>query len=251
MAVTPRFRMVAGPNGSGKTTLWRWLAHAYAVNFYTFINADDMFAEATARGFLRAPLPIDGASLDRFVAGSGYPDEVQRPFRDGRIALSGDCFRFVDGKTATTYTVSLLANFFQSRMIEAGTSFSQETVFSHPGKVEALKKAQTRGFRTYLYFVATDNPAVNVGRVRQRAKAGGHDVPVGKIVDRYHRSLGQIASALPWVSRAYFFDNSGSTMRFLAEYGEGADLRLAVPLETVPGWFRSFVLETTRDGGGR
>lgn len=32
MAVTPRFRLVAGPNGSGKTTLWRWLAHAYAVN---------------------------------------------------------------------------------------------------------------------------------------------------------------------------------------------------------------------------
>ena len=40
MAVTPRFRMVAGPNGSGKTTLWHWLERDYAVNFYTAINAE-------------------------------------------------------------------------------------------------------------------------------------------------------------------------------------------------------------------
>lgn len=251
MAVTPRFRMVAGPNGSGKTTLWHWLEQTYSVNFYTTINADEMFAEAVANRILRAPLPVDEASLVNFLFESGYPGEIQRPFRDGRIALAGDSFRFVDGQSATTYTVSLLANFFQSQMIEAGTSFSQETVFSHPGKVEALRQAKTRGFRTYLYFVATDNPAINVGRVRQRAKAGGHDVPVDKIVDRYHRALGQIAPALPWVSRAYFFDNSGNTMRFLAEYGEEGGLRMAISAATLPGWFRSCVLEFARAGGGR
>ena len=39
-----RFRMVAGPNGSGKSTLAAWLARDYAVNFYTMLNADDVFA---------------------------------------------------------------------------------------------------------------------------------------------------------------------------------------------------------------
>ena len=38
--MTPRFRMIAGPNGSGKTTLFKLLTEQYAVNFYTFLNAD-------------------------------------------------------------------------------------------------------------------------------------------------------------------------------------------------------------------
>lgn len=241
MALTPRFRMVAGPNGSGKTTLWHWLERDYAVNFYTAINADAMFADAIAHGVLRAPLPIDGRALAGYLSVSGYPVEVKMPFLDGRIVVSGDCFRFKDEASVTTYTVSLLANFFQAQMIEAGMSFSQETVFSHPGKVEALRHAKARGFRTYLYFVATESPALNIGRVRQRTQSGGHDVPVEKIAQRYFRSLTQVAPALKWTSRAFFFDNSGESMRFLAEYAEGTGLRLETHPKALPVWFRQHV----------
>lgn len=237
MAVIPRFRMVAGPNGSGKTTLWQWLEREYAVNFYVPLNADAMFAEATGRGVLRAPLPVDSESLERFLDSGGYPAEVTEAFRDGRIRLAGDCFRFSGTAAATTYTVALLANYFRDRMIEAGMSFSQETVFSHPDKPAALQRARERGFRTYLYFVATENPGLNIARVRQRALSGGHDVPAGKIVARYARSLGQVREALPWLSRAYFFDNSGRGMRFLASFEAASGLSLAVPEESLPAWF--------------
>lgn len=40
-----RFRMIAGPNGSGKSTLVKRLRDDYSVNFYTFVNADDIFAQ--------------------------------------------------------------------------------------------------------------------------------------------------------------------------------------------------------------
>ena len=43
--MTKRFRMVAGPNGSGKSTLTVRLIHDYSVNFYTRLNADEVFAE--------------------------------------------------------------------------------------------------------------------------------------------------------------------------------------------------------------
>lgn len=238
MAVIPRFRMVAGPNGSGKTTLWHWLECGYSVNFYTTINADAMFSEARSQGSLRAPLPVSAASLARYLSMSGYPGEVTEPFRDGRIVLSGDCFRFKDAASVTTYTVSLLANFLQAQMIDAGMSFSQETVFSHPGKVEALRRAKSRGFRTYLYYVATETPAINIRRVWQRVSAGGHDVPVSKIVERHARSLAQVPSALEWVSRAYFFDNSGETMQFLAEFDDTTGWRVTVPERKRQGWFR-------------
>lgn len=240
MALIPRFRMVAGPNGSGKTTLWQWLEREYAVNFYVPINADAMFSEVALRGVLRAPLPVDAGSLARFLDASGYSGEVTEKFRDGSILLAGDCFRFRGEGSATTYTVSLLANYFQSRLLEARTSFSQETVFSHPSKPEALKIAQERGFRTYLYYVATDDSGINVARVRQRVREGGHDVSAEKIVARYGRSLGQIRAALPWTSRAYFFDNSGNGMRYLASFEATSGMHLAVPEAALPGWFVRF-----------
>ena len=37
--------MIAGPNGSGKSTLCGVLRRDYAVNFYTMLNSDDIFAE--------------------------------------------------------------------------------------------------------------------------------------------------------------------------------------------------------------
>jgi predicted ABC-type ATPase len=40
--------------------------------------------------------------------------------------------------------------------------------------LEYLKKAQQRGFRTYLYFVATDNPTINISRVRNRVRIEAH-----------------------------------------------------------------------------
>ncbi len=244
MALIPRFRMVAGPNGSGKTTLWQLLERKYAVNFYVPINADAMFAEACARGVLRAPLPVDAESLERFLVSGGYPGDVTAAFRDGHIQMAGDCFRFVGAGSVTTYTVALLANYFRDRMIEAGMSFSQETVFSHPDKLDALRRAKARGFRTYLYFVATDDPALNIERVRQRSLSGGHGVPTEKIVARYARSLEQVKLALQAVSRAFFFDNSGDGMRYLASFDETSGLHLKVPQDELPVWFLRHVADT-------
>ena len=237
--MTPRFRMIAGPNGSGKTTLCGRLSADYSVNFYTMVNADRMFAEASATRNLQMPVPIDADAFARHLAASSYPPEVLAPFRDGRIALDDDCFRFRNVRAITTYTVSLLANFAQEALIEAGQSFSQETVFSHPSKIDALRRARERGYRTYLYFVATETPAINAFRVQSRVRKGGHSVPADKVASRYERSLRQIVPALPFLSRAYFWDNSGTDFRFLAEY-EGSRGFVHM-VSRLPSWFRAHV----------
>ena len=59
--MTKRFRMVAGPNGSGKSTLMAWLARDYAVNFYTTLNADDVFAQVRKSLRLGTPVPSTGS----------------------------------------------------------------------------------------------------------------------------------------------------------------------------------------------
>lgn len=239
--MTPRFRMIAGPNGSGKTTLYERLASEFAVNFYTMLNADRMFAQASANRTILAPLPIDGADLAKHIASSSYPESVLAPFRQGAIILNDGLFRFVDPRSITSYTVSLIVNFIQERMIRSRQSFSQETVFSHPSKINSLRAARSLGFRTYLYFVSTEHPQINAFRVLDRVRKGGHDVPVNKIASRYERALRNIAPALPFLSRAFFFDNSGCEMRYIASYDDSSGWSAKIPAPSLPLWFRHAV----------
>ena len=68
-----RFRMVAGPNGSGKTTLVGWLTRDYAVNFYTMLNADDVFAQVKrTKAFFFDNSNAEMRYLASYEEGSGY-----------------------------------------------------------------------------------------------------------------------------------------------------------------------------------
>ena len=62
-------------------------------------------------------------------------------------------------------------------------------------------------------------------------------MPQEKIVARYARSIANVSAALPYLSRAFFFDNSGAEMRYLASYSEEDGLDLLVPESDLPKWF--------------
>lgn len=239
--MTPRFRMVAGPNGSGKTSLVARLAGDYAVNFYTMLNADDVFAHVKKDRVFSAPMPIDGDRLVAYASASQYADGEKRRFISGEIYVEGDCVRFGSAASINSYTVALLVNFLQDECIDRRISFSQETVFSHPSKVAALKKARISGFRTYFYYVATIDPAINTARVLERYVQGGHNVPAEKISARYGRSLQLAVQALPYLSRAYFFDNSGRDMKYLASYSDETGLYVQTDVNDFPNWFKPIV----------
>ncbi len=92
-------------------------------------------------------------------------------------------------------------------------------------KIAMLEKSQQSGYRNYLYFVATDDPLINISRVKHRVKSGGHDVPTEKITTRYYRSLDLLWAAIKRTNRAYIFDNSGSNLLWLAEITEANSLK--------------------------
>ena len=247
--MTARFRLVAGPNGSGKTTLMRRLAADYAVNFYDVINADDIFAEVSRTGRFAPRIPLPDGLLKTYAATTSYPDEVKRLFGSGTVSLESDCVRFAP-EAVNSYSVALLADFLQDVYILHGASFSRETVFSHPSKVKALESAKKAGFRTYLYFVATESASINVARVGNRAALGGHSVSPEKITSRFPASVANAVAALSHLSRAFFFDNSGETMRFFAEWSEEAGL-VRVAGEAEPGWFAQIAKSAERISGIR
>lgn len=86
--------------------------------------------------------------------------------------------------------------------------FTFETVLSSPRNVELLKNAKSFGYRIEVVFVLTSDPQINISRVAQRVKNGGHDVPKDKIISRYHKSLDNISAMLKIADIMWVVDNS-------------------------------------------
>jgi len=236
--------MFAGPNGSGKSTLKSYLP---AKLLGVYLNPDEIEQEIRKRGFLNFTAYDASTTTDEvisffkaseFLKQAGFGDAVkQLAFANGRLDFGG--------VEANSYLASVVGDFLRQKLLAQKVSFTFETVMSHPGKVDILKQAQVAGFRTYLYFVATDDPAINVSRVRNRVALKGHDVPEDKIVTRYFRSLNLLFEAIRHTNRAYIFDNSGDSksgrQTWLAEITDGKQLELKT--DKVPAWFKRSVLD--------
>jgi predicted ABC-type ATPase len=87
-------------------------------------------------------------------------------------------------------------------------SLAFETVFSVPDKPEFVRRALAAGYFVRVFFVGTATPEINAARVARRVLEGGHEVPIRKIVDRWARSIANVASVASEVDRLYLYDNS-------------------------------------------
>ena len=242
-ATTPRLRVFAGPNGSGKSTLKSRLP---AVLIGVYLNPDEIEQEIRQQGFLdfaaygvttaAEALPFFQNS-PRLIAAGCVAAARQLGFADGRLDFAKVA---VDSNFA-----AVTAEFIGQKLLAQKASFTLETVMSHPSKVELLAQAQAAGYRTYLYFVATDDPAINISRVRNRVGLNGHNVPEDRIEKRYYRSLELLMEAIRHTNRAYVFDNSvyneDKKHTWLAEISEGWKLELKS--DWIPVWFKRVVLD--------
>jgi predicted ABC-type ATPase len=115
-----------------------------------------------------------------------------------------------------------------------------ETVMSHPSHIDHLIAARKCGFVTRLFFVATDDPRVNLSRVKLRVAQGGHDVPAGRVVARYHRCLANLPAAIAAADEGAIYDNSDPNNPFfqvsLIANGDANKPTIA-QLETLPVWW--------------
>lgn len=192
-APTRRLRMFAGPNGSGKTSLVRKLAKESSpeglFQLHHFINADDLH---------RSLSEGKGIPLDLLQRDVSTEDVRTALLAGGRLASDHPFLKtvHVQGKVLSApagacdgYVSAALADFLRDGLFAADQSFAFETVMSHHSKIDFFAHARASGYRTYLYFIATDLSALNVERVKSRVALGGHDVPQEKIQQRYHRCL--------------------------------------------------------------
>lgn len=241
--------MFAGPNGSGKSTI-KEVVPANLLGIY--LNADDIEKQIKQDGWFDLSayeIESTAAQLMEFfqhsdlLANSELSKQLPLLHGDGHWID----FRAVCNDKSFSYFASALVDFLRRQLIKHKISFTFETVMSHWSKVEFLELAQREGYRTYLYFVATVDPDINVSRVENRVKLGGHWVAPDKVRERYYRSLELLMDAISYSNRAYIFDNSiadssaDSKSVWLAEVTNGEELELQV--DVVPWWFKTYVLD--------
>lgn len=236
----PRLRVFAGPNGSGKSTI----KHDLPVEWLgVYINADDMEKFIREHGFLPLSdfdVTATADELASFLRSSTLLHNAGLLDQAAQLVLLDS--RVVFGPVeVNSYFASVLADFVRHKLLDSKTSFTFETVMSSPDKVDFMHKAQQAGFRTYLYYVATADSAINVDRVQHRVAMGGHPVPIEKIIARYHRSLELLSDAVLYSDRAYIFDNSGHERVWIAEVTGGNDLRLEAT--DIPYWIKTALLD--------
>jgi predicted ABC-type ATPase len=150
---------------------------------------------------------------------------------------------YIPKEFINSYIASVISDFIRKKLLYSKNSFSFETVMSSYDKIEILKTAQEKGYRTYLYFVATEDPEINIKRVSQRVKMGGHNVPQDKIISRYYRSLELLIEAVKYANRAYIFDNSSENLRYVIEVEDFKIIKKGTDYEPLPNWVQKYFFD--------
>lgn len=96
------------------------------------------------------------------------------------------------------------------RAIDEGLEFTFETTLGGNTMPALLAEAAKRGLQVHVFYVGLNNADTCIERVRQRVRAGGHDISDADIRRRYRHSLINLVKLLPALTGLRVYDNSAS-----------------------------------------
>ncbi len=241
-----RLRIMAGPNGSGKSTIISKIATEY--NCGPFVNADEIERILQSTQILKLDnYKITASEGDylSFLESAGVSWLEKAAAEKSIVSLKYDAESLKVPDKPNGYDSAIAADFIRHQLLKGKETFTFETVLSHPSKIEFLKEARLKGFKSYLYFICTVDPDINIARVAQRVMEGGHDVPADKIKKRYFESLELLPSLIAETHRSFLFDNSSEnkdeSILPIAEIEDGK--KLMILKDDVPWWVQKHVIE--------
>lgn len=203
----PRLSVFAGPNGSRNSTILGILRPEW---IGPYVNADEIEKQLRQSGALDLNSfelmdPVE--ALQRRISGHLAASELLAKHGLLRaaeaVAVTTDRRSHLPQDLASSYVAAVLANAIRRALLAQGSTFTFETVMSSRDKIAIMRAAQALGYRTYLYFVATDVHEINISRLQLRVSQGGHDVPEGLIRSRHVRSIGLLDDACAAISAVH------------------------------------------------
>jgi predicted ABC-type ATPase len=236
-------RVFAGPNGSGKTTIFKGILSENKVQLGVYVNADEIeerLIHSPILDITNFQIPISDQLVKDFFRHSTF-SPIKRNEPDLWKYLHVRDNQLVVDASIDSYLAADIAELIRQQLLANGISFTYETVMSHPGKIYFFEQAIQTGFKVYLYFIATEDPEINVSRVNVRVAQAGHAVSPEVVRNRYYKSLSNLKDAVIQTSRAYIFDNSQKQARLIAEITNGTDV-LRNDATDVPRWVDDYLL---------
>jgi predicted ABC-type ATPase len=115
--------------------------------------------------------------------------------------------RWPDDAEVHSYEAARIATATREALMARREPFIAETVFSHPSKLDLLRRAATAGYYTAVHVLLVPEELA-VARVTARVVAGGHAVPEEKVRQRYRRLWPLVAEAIVLGDTATVYDNS-------------------------------------------
>jgi predicted ABC-type ATPase len=94
------------------------------------------------------------------------------------------------------------------RAIGGNQDFSFETTLGGQSITRELHRAAAAGAEVLVWYVGLASPELHIARVKARVARGGHDIPEGKIRERYSKSLINLIGLMSVASELHVFDNS-------------------------------------------
>jgi predicted ABC-type ATPase len=144
---------------------------------------------------------IIGATI-RDKGGEYYnPDEAARALRTANPGL---------GQTEANAAAWEQGRTLLQRAINKGLDFTFETTLGGNTMPALLAQAARRGIEVRVIYVGLDTAEAHIGRVRQRVRTGGHDIPEADIRRRYRHSLINLVTLLPVLTELRVYDNSAT-----------------------------------------
>jgi predicted ABC-type ATPase len=96
------------------------------------------------------------------------------------------------------------------RAIHQRLDFNFETTLGGTTMPRLLAEAASRGIEVRVFYVGLASADAHIERVRQRVRAGGHDIPEADIRRRYRHSLLNLVQLLPALTELRVYDNSAT-----------------------------------------
>lgn len=114
-------------------------------------------------------------------------------------------------------------------------SLSMETTLSGHSALRRMERAKAADYEVTLIYVALNDPQLNVDRVTERARQGGHFIEPKTVRRRIGSSLDNLPRALAIADQSVVLDNSGPAHRRVLEVAGG---RLTFQAEQLPRWLQ-------------
>jgi predicted ABC-type ATPase len=143
-----------------------------------------------------------GGAMIRAKGGNYYnPDEAARELMAANPGLS---------QTNANAAAWEQGRKLLERAIDQKLDFAFETTLGGNTMPRLITEAASRGIEVYVFYVGLANADAHIERVRQRVRAGGHDIPEDVIRRRCRHSLLNLVQLLPALTELRVYDNSAT-----------------------------------------